>query len=1119
MPAALTPRPAAPLPAAARRTVSVRRSLPAAVLLAACLAAAGPARVRGQQPTEAYQRVASWTSAGDVPGVGRFRGPEGVAALPDGRFLVADRALGLVHVLDAGGQGLGLWGADGSLGSPTDLSVGPDRVYLADPAGDRVLRLDPADGRPLASFAVGGRPASLAWDQDRKRLYVARPGARDVLVLDENGVEQARWNADNSAVRDPRGIAVGPDGRVYLCDLGDGQGANVRIHDPEGLLVGALPVDLDGGTQPPLDVAVDADGDVYVVTELALARFHDNLLVAPPERIPGGRGVAAGAGSALLMTVQDFRLGFTGIITFADRRLAELQPRRQGGPFAPLGRIENPRRISGNAQNRFFFLDRWPRVQGYAPDGRPQSQFAVGGLHDVAAGGRGSAYTIDGRMLRYWAEDGSTLWDWLPPGTDPAAGNPYSWLTIVDSFDLAAWGNAVMAFDMGDQRLYVVDFSGNPVAEWAVSAPDGFTSVVDAALAEDRVYFLNRSSGRLEARRLDDGSLRDSWLPPGSASRIDVAQDGSVFVLLREGWVLKYAPDKRLLAAWPVDDDPARAEQASDLAVGPGGLVAVTMEGDAARQDGGEVRVFGPDPAAQPKPLPTFADRCRLVPDKTAAPGQVDLGQSVEITLAISGDCPLADGRSDILLLVDTSGSMAGAKMGAARTAALEFVGQLDYSRNQVGLITFASEAELVQPLTSNPRQLLRAIPDLGDDGGTNMLAAMRMAEAELFGDHARADARKVLILLTDGRPNDGAGEMLATAATYRASGQVDIYAVGLGLDVDAFFLRGMVTAPAYYFEAPSEYELTRIYDVIARRVRASVLMEEVTVTDVLPADMEYRLNSAQPPAAYDAATRTLRWQLSKVSPGGLALRYRVTPRQAGRRPTNVRAEAQYRDGLSKSGQLLFPVPEVEVIAREAQVFRIHLPLLMKQKCPEARTDVVLVIDSSASMRQILTGGSMTKLDAAVRAGRIFVEQLKLPEDRVALVAFNSEATVVQGLTGDRFSLAAAFDRLPSGSGTRIDLGLAAALQALSGRQADHLPSIVLLTDGRQSDNNVSAVLDQAEATVKAGVTVFSIALGEDADRALLRIVAGSPRRFFDAPSEQALAEIYRSIAQSIPCQ
>ncbi len=1085
-----------------------------------CLAvglAAGATRVSAQgQPTEAYRRVAAWTSASDPKASGRFRGPEGVASLPDGRILVADRALGAVHVLDASGRGLALWGGDGSLGSPSDLSVAGGLVYATDPEGGRIHRLDATNGQLLGSWPVTGRPSSLAWHPALKRLYISRPGARDVLVLDESGLELGRWTADNTAVRDPRGIAVGPDGRIYLCDLGDGQGANVRMHDADGLLLGALPVELDGSTQPPLDVAVDDDGDVYIVTDLALARYHGTDVVAPPERIPGGRGVGVGPGSGLVMSVQDFRLGFTGIISFADRRAAILQPRRWGGPFAPLGTIEGPRRISGNAQNRFFFLDRWPRVQGYDPDGLPQSQFAVGGLHDLAAGGRGSAFTIDGRLLRYWAEDGNLLWEWLPPGADPSQGNPYSWLTVVDSFDLAGVGNAVLLFDMGDQRLYVVDFSGNPVAEWAVSAPDGFTSVIDAALAEDRVYLLNRSTGRLEARRLSDGALRDSWVPPGSPSRIDVAPDGSLFVLLREGWVLKYAPDQRLLAAWAVDDLPERAERAADLGVGPGGRVAVALEGIGA-DDPGQVAVFVPDPAGTAPPLPTFADRCRLMPDKTAAPGQVELGQSVEISLAISGDCPLADGRSDILLLVDTSGSMAGAKMGAARTAALEFVGQLDYSRNQVGLITFASEAAMVQPLTSNPRQLLRAIPDLGDDGGTNMLAAMQMADAELFGERGRRDARKVLILLTDGRPNSGAGEMLATAATYRAAGSVDIYAVGLGLDVDSFFLKGMVTAPAYYFEAPSEYGLTRIYDVIARRVRSSLLMEEVTVTDVLPADMELRANSVQPPAAYDPASRTLRWQLTNIAPGGMVLRYRVSPRQTGRRPTNVRAEADYRDGLAKTGHLVFPVPEVEVIGRE--VYRVFMPLLMKQKCPEARTDAVLVIDTSSSMKETPAGGSMTKLDAAIRAGRVFVDQLKLPEDRVALVAFNSEATIVQALTGDRFDLAGAFDHLPTGTGTRIDLGLSRALEALGGRDPDHIPTIILLTDGRQADNDAAAVLTQAKAAATAGVTVFTIALGDDADRDLLRIVAGRDSRFFDAPSEQALAEIYRSIARSIPCQ
>ena len=42
-------------------------------------------------------------------------------------------------------------------------------------------------------------------------------------------------------------------------------------------------------------------------------------------------------------------------------------------------------------------------------------------------------------------------------------------------------------------------------------------------------------------------------------------------------------------------------------------------------------------------------------------------------------------------------------------------------------------------------------------------------------------------------------------------------------------------------------------------------------------------------------------------------------------------------------------------------------------------------------------------------------------------------------------------------------------------------------TDGRQADNNAAAVLAQADAATAAGVAVFTIALGDDADRDLLR--------------------------------
>jgi Mg-chelatase subunit ChlD len=244
-----------------------------------------------------------------------------------------------------------------------------------------------------------------------------------------------------------------------------------------------------------------------------------------------------------------------------------------------------------------------------------------------------------------------------------------------------------------------------------------------------------------------------------------------------------------------------------------------------------------------------------------------------------------------------------------------------------------------------------------------------------------------------------------------------------------------------------------------------------------------------------------------------MRIRYRVEPLEPGLHPTNVRAVAQYVDGLSVSGSLEFPIPEVEVLVSER--WTLHLPLLLKEKCKETNADVVLVIDTSTSMRE----GGGVKLQQAVRAARIFIDQMNLPQDRVALVAFSGEASLVQALSGDQLRVAGALDRLPVGAGTRIDLGLDAATAALAARDTAHLPVIVLLTDGQPSGTSAAEVEAAAARAAAAGFIRFTIGLGGDADMGLLERVAGSAERSFFAPTADELAQIYRQIATAIPCQ
>jgi Mg-chelatase subunit ChlD len=181
--------------------------------------------------------------------------------------------------------------------------------------------------------------------------------------------------------------------------------------------------------------------------------------------------------------------------------------------------------------------------------------------------------------------------------------------------------------------------------------------------------------------------------------------------------------------------------------------------------------------------------------------------------------------------------------------------------------------------------------------------------------------------------------------------------------------------------------------------------------------------------------------------------------------------------------------------------------------------DVVLAFDTSVSMREPTPSGG-SNLEAAVAAGRAFIGLLGLPVDQAGVVAFHQVAEVVQPLTSDRVSLLTALARLPQGSGTRLDAGLAASTSELTGplSKAGSLRAVVLLTDGRQSGGTGADVIAAADEARAHGVAVYAIGVGDGVDEALLRAAAGDPHRLFLAAGPQALEAIYRDIAGLLPC-
>jgi cobalamin biosynthesis protein CobT len=100
-------------------------------------------------------------------------------------------------------------------------------------------------------------------------------------------------------------------------------------------------------------------------------------------------------------------------------------------------------------------------------------------------------------------------------------------------------------------------------------------------------------------------------------------------------------------------------------------------------------------------------------------------------------------------------------------------------------------------------------------------MSALTLSNQELASPRSNPDARRVLILLTDGLPTaeevdteELVAEVAESAETTSSNG-IEIYAIGLGDNVDQAFLETVVTDPDHAYLAPDRSDLEAIYQEI----------------------------------------------------------------------------------------------------------------------------------------------------------------------------------------------------------------------------------------------------------------------------------------------------------------
>ncbi len=142
----------------------------------------------------------------------------------------------------------------------------------------------------------------------------------------------------------------------------------------------------------------------------------------------------------------------------------------------------------------------------------------------------------------------------------------------------------------------------------------------------------------------------------------------------------------------------------------------------------------------------------------------------------------------DVVLVIDTSGSMEGEKMDQAREAAIKVVESLN-PRDRFNIIAFSTGTrsfdKTIVPI-SDAGNYESFILSLDAVGGTNMSQALLEAV-----DQADGDRPATIIFLTDGLATEGIVDtsLLLDTVTGQATNNVRIFSFGVGDDVDTFLL------------------------------------------------------------------------------------------------------------------------------------------------------------------------------------------------------------------------------------------------------------------------------------------------------------------------------------------
>lgn len=209
--------------------------------------------------------------------------------------------------------------------------------------------------------------------------------------------------------------------------------------------------------------------------------------------------------------------------------------------------------------------------------------------------------------------------------------------------------------------------------------------------------------------------------------------------------------------------------------------------------------------------------RAQLVQDKVlkGSDGQIAVSLTLDAAkIPRSDHQPFAD--TDLVIVLDRSGSMAGRKLSDARLAVMQLIDRMT-AVDRLAIITYSNGVQVLSPLAymdeANKHHLKTVIAQVNADGGTNLGAGLKYGIQTLMQTPATNNRQRRVILISDGQANQGItdplelGDMASAAATQN----VAVSTVGVGLDFNEILMTTLAdhgSGRYYFLEDPKKFAL-----------------------------------------------------------------------------------------------------------------------------------------------------------------------------------------------------------------------------------------------------------------------------------------------------------------------